>query len=76
MGNSPFKYKGEFEALNAQTKNCNFIKSAMRLRIFDFHKDVIQKLENCKYQNMLISHIGRLKRLGFIAHNDYSLAIL
>ena len=71
------KYEEELqEALNAQTKNCNFIKSAMRLRKIDFHKDVIQKLENCKYQNLLLSHIGRLKRLGFIAHDDYSLAIL
>lgn len=71
------KYQDELqEALNAQTKNSNFIKAAMRLRKIDFHKDVIQKLENCKYQNLLISHIERLRRLGFIAHDDYSLAIL
>lgn len=64
------------EAISAQTKNSNFIKAAMRLRKRDFSKDVIQKLENCKYENQLISHIGRLKRWGFIGHDDYSLAIL
>jgi hypothetical protein len=71
------KYQEELqESLNAQTKNSNFVKAAMRLRKIDFPQDVIQKLENCKYQNLLISHIERLRRLGFIAHDDYSLAIL
>lgn len=71
------KYEEDLQmALDAQTKNSNFIKSAMRLRKIDFPNDVIQKLENCKYRNLLISHIKRLKKLGFIAHDDYSLAIL
>ena len=71
------KYQEELqEALNAQTKNSNFVKAAMRLRKIDFSKDVIRKLENCKYQNLLTSHLERLRRLGFIAHDDYSLAIL
>jgi hypothetical protein len=71
------KYQDELqEALNAQTKNSNFIKAAMRQRKINFPQDVIQKLENCKYQNLLILHIERLRRLGFIAHDDYSLAIL
>ena len=71
------KYQEELqEALNAQTKNSNFIKAAMHLRKIDFSKDVIQKLENCKFQNLLISHIERLKRLGFIAHDDYSIAFM
>ena len=70
------KYQEELqEALNAQTKNSNFIKAAMRLRKIDFPNEIIQKLENCKYQNLLTSHLERLKRLGFIAHDDYSLAI-
>ena len=71
------KYEEELqEALNAQTKNSNFIKAAMHLRRIDFSKDVIQKLENCKFQNLLTSHIERLKRLGFIAHDDYSIAFM
>ena len=64
------------EVLNAQTKNSNFIKAAMHLRRIDFSKDVIQKLENCKFRNLLTSHIERLKRLGFVAHDDYSIALM
>lgn len=64
------------EAIEVHTKNSGFIMSAMRLRRIDFAKDVIQKLENCKYQKQFESHIGRLRRWGFIGHDDYSLAIL
>ena len=64
------------EAINAMTKNSNLVKTAMRLRKLDFAKDVIQKLLNCKYPQQLELHIGRLKRWGFIGHDDYSLAIL
>lgn len=64
------------EAIDAQTKNSNFIKSAMRLRKIDFTKVVIQKLENCKYPKQLKLHIGRQKRWGFIGHDDYSLVIM
>lgn len=64
------------EAIDAQTKNSNYIKAAMRLRKIDFAKDVIQKLENCRYEKQLMLHIGRLKRWGFIGHDDYSIAIL
>lgn len=64
------------EAIDAQTKNSNFIKTTMRLRKIDFAKDVIQKLENCKYPKQLKLHIGRLKRWGFIGHDDYSLVIM
>ena len=64
------------EAIEAQTKNSNYIKSALRLRKLDFVKDVIQKLLNCKYPQQFKLHIDRLKRWGFIGHDDYSLAIL
>ena len=64
------------EAIETQTKNSNFIKAAMRLRKRDFAKDVIQKLENCRYERLLMSHIERLRRWGFIGHDDYSIAIL
>lgn len=71
------KYDDELqEAINAQTKNSNFIKTAMRLKKIDFVKDVIQKLENCKHSQQLMLHIGRLKRWGLIGHDDYSLAIM
>ena len=64
------------EAVDAQTKNSNFLKAAMRLRKIDFAKDVIQKLENCQYPKQLKLHIERLKRWGFIGHDDYSLVIM
>ena len=64
------------QAIDAQTKNSNLIKTAMRLRKVDFAKDVIQKLENCKHPQQLKAHVERLRRMGFIALDDYSLAIL
>ena len=71
------EYAGELQAaIDAQTKNSNLIKSAMRIRKLNFEKDVIQKLENCKYPKQLKLHIERLKRWGFIGHDDYSLVIM
>ena len=64
------------EAIDAQTKNSNFLKSAMRLRKIDFEKDVIRKLENCKYPKQLKLHIERQKRWGLIGHDDYSFVIM
>ncbi len=64
------------EAIDAQTKNSNFIMTAMRLRKIDFDKDVMRKLENCKYPQQLKMHIECLKRWGFIGHDDYSLVIM
>ena len=63
-------------AIDAQTKNSNFLKSAIRKRKINFEKDVIQKLENCKYPKQLKLHIESLKRWGFIGHDDYSLVIM
>ena len=71
------QYEDELkEAIDAQTKNSNFINSAMRLRKKDFTKNVIQKLENCKYPQLLKLHIGCLKKWGLIGHDDYSIALL
>ena len=71
------EYAGELQAaIDAQTKNSNLIKSAMRIRKLNFEKDVIQKLENCKYPKQLKLHIEHLKRWGFIGHDDYSLVIM
>ncbi len=64
------------EAINAQTKNSNFIKTGIRLRKLDFAKDVIQKLDNCKYQQQLTAHTDHLKSMGLLGYDDYSLAIL
>ena len=64
------------EAMKAQTKNSNFIKMANRLYKMNFARDVIQKLENCKYRILLVTHIERQRNRGFIGYDDYSLAIL
>jgi hypothetical protein len=64
------------EALNAHTKNSNFIKLAMRFRRVDFATKVIKKLENCRAQIFLDTHLAGLHRKGLIALDDYSLAIL
>ncbi len=64
------------EALNAHTKNSNFIKLAMRFRGVDFATKVIKKLENCKYQQHFAAHTDHLKSMGLLGYDDYSLAIL
>ena len=71
------KYDDEFEeAINAQTKNSNFIKTAMAFDEIEFEKDVIRKLQNCTTWPILQSHIKSLKRKGLIGHDDYSLVIM
>lgn len=64
------------EALNAQAKNSNSIKLAIRFRGLDFATKVIKKLENCRAQILLDSHLAGLHRKGLIALDDYSLAII
>lgn len=64
------------EAICAQTKNSNFIKTGMRLYKVDFAEAVIKKLENCRYKILLATHLeGRIDK-GFLGYDDYSLAIL
>ncbi len=74
-------YKDRFgeellEAIDAQTKNSNFIKTAMSVDVLDFEKDVIQKLQNCNRVFLLANHIKGLKKKGLIGHDDYSIAFL
>lgn len=72
-------HQGQFvdelqEAVNAQTKNSNFIKVAMSLKNVNFEKDVINKLLNCKNIWNLKQHLKSRKRNGLIGHDDYSFA--
>lgn len=62
------------EAVNAQTKNSNFIKVAMSQKSMNFEKDVINKLLNCKNIWNLKQHLQSRKRNGLIGHDDYSFA--
>lgn len=64
------------DAINAQTKNSNFIKTALTIESIDFVKDVIVKLQHCYTWPILQSHIKGLKKKGLIGHDDYSLAIM
>ncbi|MBO4719782.1 MAG: hypothetical protein J5658_07915 [Prevotella sp.] len=71
------KYAEELQkAINAQTKNSNFIKTAMGLKAVDFENDVITKLFNCTNEKNFKRHIQSLKRKGLIGHDDYSLVIM
>jgi len=63
------------EAIAAQTKNSNFIKTAMSLPSIDFDADVIRKLLNCNRDFLLGNHIKGLRKKGLIGHDDYSLAM-
>ena len=60
------------EAIDAQTKNSNFIKTAMSLKKVNFEKDVINKLLNCKNEWNFKQHLQKLRRKGLIGHDDYS----
>ena len=63
------------EAIAAQTKNSNYVKTALGLKKADF-EDVIKKLPLCKNQANYRRHLQFLEKKGLIAHDDYSLAIL
>lgn len=70
------KFADELQtAIDAQTKNSNFIKAAMSLETVDFDKDVIKKLQNCSSWPFLKNHIKGLRRKGLIGHDDYSFVI-
>lgn len=64
------------EAINAQTKNGNFIKTAVSIEKMNFEKDVICKLKNCFTWPFFQNHIKGLKKKGLIGHDDYSLVIM
>ena len=64
-------------AIDAQTKNSNFVKTAFGLKKIDFDKDVISKLlSSSKNSWNFKRHIESLRKKGLIAHDDYSIAIM
>lgn len=65
------------EAVDVQTKDSNFIKTAMGLKKINFEKDVLGKLLSCsKNIGNFRRHIEGLRKRGLIAHDDYSIAII
>lgn len=75
--NSKDRFADELkEAIDAQTKNSNFIKTVMTLNSVDFEKDVIGKLRNCPTWPFMQRHIMGLQKKGLIGHDDYSLTFM
>lgn len=71
------KYQEELqEALDAQTKNSSYIRTAVRIKKIDFEKDVLKKMVESKNAGNIRRHLQSLRRNGLIAHDDYSLVIL
>jgi hypothetical protein len=71
------KYAEELEeAINAQTKNSNFILTALGMKKIDFETDVIKKLQNCTNEKNFMRHLQSLKNKGLLGHDDYSLVIM
>ena len=73
-------HKEEFEselqeAINAQTKDSNFIKTCMSQRKIDF-KDVIKKLPMSNNAGNFRKHLESLRKKGLIAHDDYTIAMM
>ncbi len=74
-------HKDEFadelkEAMDAQTKDSNFIKTAITMKKVDFGDAVVKKLMNCKNTYNFKQHIQGLRKRGLIAHDDYSLVTM
>ena len=63
------------EATDAQTKNSNFVRTAMALKHIDFEQRMTKLLE-LKHKGLYKEHLRKLYRDGLIGLDDYSLAIL
>ena len=71
------KYALELEdAINAQTKNSNYIMTSLGMKKVVFEDDVITKLQNCTNETNFIRHLKSLKDKGLLGHDDYSLVIM
>lgn len=64
------------EALEAQTKDSNFVRTALTMKMLDFERDVLGKLLNCKNTWNFTQHLRSQRKKGLIGHDDYSLVIM
>ena len=64
------------EALIAETKNSNFVKTALSIKIIDFERDVLAKLLNCRNVWNFTQHLRSIRKKGLIGHDDYSFVIM
>lgn len=62
------------EAVEARTKNSNYVTMAMKLKHIDFEKDVLYKILNCNLGN-LKRHLKDRMDKGLIGLDDYSFAL-
>ncbi|MBP5419904.1 MAG: hypothetical protein J6Y72_08870 [Bacteroidales bacterium] len=73
-------HKDEFalelqQAIDAQTKNSNFVNAALNMASIGFDRDIVSKLLHCSKNTANFKrHIVHLHELGLIAHDDYSFA--
>ena len=67
---------GLHEAIDAQTKDSNFILTTLGMKKIDFEKDVIDKLLNCRNAWNFQQHLQSLRKKCLIGHDDYSIAIM
>jgi len=65
------------DAINAQTKDSNFVKSALGLKRVDFENDVLGKLmRNIMNKANFTRHLKFLKKSGLLAHDDYTFVVM
>lgn len=71
------QYEDELqEAIDAQTKDSNFIRTALGMKNVDFEQDVIDKLLNCRNVGNFKKHLHKRWKNGLIGHDDYSIAMM
>jgi hypothetical protein len=63
------------EAIEARTKNSNFIKVAEE-EAEDFEKSLTRLLDAAQEQKSFIRLMSSLEESGLLAHDDYSLTVL
>ena len=63
------------EAIDAQTKNSNFIRAAMRLKKLDF-EEMLMYLLGRKHKGHFKQHLKKFYREGLLGYDDYSLVIM
>ena len=64
------------EAVEARTKDSNFVKTALGLKNIHF-QDVLYKLLGCmKNKANFRKHIEKLKKQGLLGYDDYSLTMM
>lgn len=72
------RFRQELDAAESTySKNSNYIKMARFIRGVEFEKDVISKLtHSIGHPTNFLRHIKSLLRKGFIAYDDYSIAMI